>query len=538
MRQEKGWTEVKGILKEVDCLCRKNNIQYTLLFSTLLSQYMDNGDSEWLSNIAIGLLYPEYIKLLSIVEGTDGELYVLNRDKDKSFNAFYSWICKRSRVTLPDVRKNDLPYYGYSITVYPIIYAGDSLKEYRKTRKMLLYYLECLGAADPAPFQRGIKRKNAARVKKKWNQRRICEQSQMDSFFDSLLETGTKTSKYVTIPFKGVEKGVLRLAETYQSIEECSFEGIDALCIKNSQRWLKDCYNPKKRNRILGKKVNRAVLEGPEIIRRVQLIALENLIEFDRICRKYDVHYILSAGTLLGAVRHGGFIPWDDDIDIFILDEEWQKFEKVADEELDKSRFFLRTQKTDQDNNLVFYQIKRNDTIYVKGSREQFHTHRGVAIDIIQFYNSPNSRAMFFVQDKLCRFFKTMTWAHMGWRGETRKVLRGYYRLLSMISNKTSAKLFYRMARIQKKPSSYLTYLCVVRNPFHKGFNQRKFFEDTCEVEFEGHKFPAPREYGEFLKCSYGEDYMRLPIPSLRVNHHLPNEIDIGNLYNFEKVEG
>ena len=531
---EKGKYYTFEILKKVDEICRNNQISYTLLFATMLSQEADQGKSDWLSNVFIGLLYPEYIELLKNIQNDKNtDLYIINREKDDGFNAFFTQICSRSRVHLPEEREKDEVYYGYSIYVYPIVYAGNTIAEYYKTYRKLKFYNKCVVSLAPVPFVKGINKKRKALIQKWRVENGNKRKEEINTFFDTFFRNGMTPSKYVIIP--GIEKqsGLMRLAKTYEHTEDVKFESQNVMCIVSRCEWLKKYYSEQTRRNIMSRPANRAVLDGPETIRRVQLVALELLCEFDRVCKKNNISYIISAGTLLGAIRHGGFIPWDDDVDVFMLNEEWQKFIKVASNDLDQERFFLRTQETDIDNNLVFGQIKRNNTIYVKGNRDKFNIHRGIALDILPFYNSPDSRIAFYMQDKLCHFFKTMTWSHMGYTSVTGGIQKGYYYLLSRVSNKKSFQLYYNIANMIKTPKQYLSYLCVSRNPYHKGFNQRKYFEDLTEVEFEGHKFPAPREYDEYLRYLYGADYMKLPMPLKRVNHHLPGNIELNGLYKY-----
>lgn len=86
----------------------------------------------------------------------------------------------------------------------------------------------------------------------------------------------------------------------------------------------------------LGKERQFAEIEiTPSVLRELQLIQLECLTELDRVCRENNINYSLDGGTLLGSVRHGGFIPWDDDIDIIMLREDYEKFFNICKTELD-----------------------------------------------------------------------------------------------------------------------------------------------------------------------------------------------------------
>ena len=77
-------------------------------------------------------------------------------------------------------------------------------------------------------------------------------------------------------------------------------------------------------------------------LRILQLTELELLLEFDRICRKNGIRYTIIGGTLLGAVRHKGFVPWDDDADVALLRSDYDAFVKALDEDLDKERFYFQ----------------------------------------------------------------------------------------------------------------------------------------------------------------------------------------------------
>ena len=238
-----------------------------------------------------------------------------------------------------------------------------------------------------------------------------------DSFIklkECLLKYNYQPTKYVLIPSLLEQKDCVRLVETYDCLEKVSFEGNQYFGITNAMEWVEDYYSEKEMNAISKAPINKATLEGPETLRWIQLIELEMLIGLDRICRKYNLKYSLATGTLLGAVRHGGFIPWDDDIDVCMLYEDYKRFIEIAPTELDTEKSFIKTQETDEDCNLIFAQIKRNDTIFLREGRNEFKTHKGVFIDIFSLFNGSKYRVIHCFQDRISKFFKTMTWAHMG----------------------------------------------------------------------------------------------------------------------------
>ena len=113
-------------------------------------------------------------------------------------------------------------------------------------------------------------------------------------------------------------------------------------------------------------------------LRKAQLIMFNLLKELDKVCKKNNINYWLDSGTLLGAVRHKGFIPWDDDIDICMLEKDYKKFLKIAKKELSEN-VFLQTEETDK-NYIWFPYAKlrdRNSVFIEEGQKQNELFHQG-----------------------------------------------------------------------------------------------------------------------------------------------------------------
>ncbi|MDE6149560.1 MAG: LicD family protein, partial [Ruminococcus sp.] len=127
-------------------------------------------------------------------------------------------------------------------------------------------------------------------------------------------------------------------------------------------------------------------------LRLLHQLLFNCLIEFDRICKKHNIKYFLGGGTLLGAIRHGGMIPWDDDMDVMMLREDYEKFISVINDELCDEMFF-QSSKTDSEYHSVFTKIRLNGTLFVTRYSQQFkNMHQGIFIDIFVHDHTSNSK--------------------------------------------------------------------------------------------------------------------------------------------------
>lgn len=270
-------------------------------------------------------------------------------------------------------------------------------------------------------------------------------------------------------------------------------------------------------------------------IKEVQRVELGILLEFDRICKKHDINYQLYAGTLLGAIRHKGFIPWDDDIDLAILRADYDKFLSVIKDELN-SKYFFQTYETDPNYINRFAKIRKNETVFMEKLVKGLDMHHGIYIDIFVYdninLNSWKGKYQIWQLRSLDSFFK--------YRNKIR------YQSLAPGFEKNKAKFKYKviqalpitklridnflsklMTKFNHKETEYLANFSYPSKESLENFMmKRETLEDSILWEFEGYNFPIPRNYDEVLRRGYG-DYMQLPDKQNRVSHHNIVKIDL-----------
>lgn len=260
----------------------------------------------------------------------------------------------------------------------------------------------------------------------------------------------------------------------------------------------------------------------PEMLRNLQLIQVEILEELDRICTKHNIKYSIDGGTLLGAVRHKGFIPWDDDIDVIMLREEYEKFFEICKTELDESRFFLQEHRTDPYYRVGYPRIRRKNTVYIRAGQENMKHVTGVLIDIFVLDSTPSNWLLKYIHRALCFCFRKILWSATGKIVSDSIWQRGIYTVLSMIPAKFSFWGFETLAKhCNKKPTALVKhYAMTYPTPKINGFGTpRDLMNEYIRIEFEGKLFMAVKEYDRYLKLLYG-DYMKLP-PTEKQKPHI-----------------
>lgn len=253
--------------------------------------------------------------------------------------------------------------------------------------------------------------------------------------------------------------------------------------------------------------------------------------EIKRLCDKHNIKYFIVAGTLLGAVRHGGFIPWDDDMDIGMLREDYEKFISVAKAELGED-FFLQTTETDANYGLPFAKILLNGTVLVEATAGS-NAKKGIFVDIFPFDISPEEENLKNQHDKKTYLYKRLLLAKLNYNvcAKNDYVKRLIYFVLKIMASfyshdKLYKKLDEEITKYNSKSSSKIVNIGGAYG-YTKETIEKDWVRETVEIPFENMTISAPVDYIKYLEKFYG-DYMTPPPEDKRYNRHSVVELDFG----------
>lgn len=267
-----------------------------------------------------------------------------------------------------------------------------------------------------------------------------------------------------------------------------------------------------------------------DLLRKVQLVELDILRELDRVCREHDISYFLYRGTFLGAIRHGGFIPWDDDMDVAMLREDYEKFCQVAPQAL-SSGYALQNWHTDPQYALPFGKLRKRGTRCVEGKSPELKEN-GLYIDIYPLDSAPEDAAeRERLSAKLLHLFriKLMKSGYTPWVEEDHIVWKkriGYlsYRFMSFFVSQKWLISHYE-ALVSAVPENKLLYEQSALSKVN--YFRRDWCETLTDYAFEDGYFPGPKDYDACLSELYG-DYMTPPPEGTRENRHLFSHLEFG----------
>ena len=224
------------------------------------------------------------------------------------------------------------------------------------------------------------------------------------------------------------------------------------------------------------------MIANKQTVRDVQNKILEVMKFVDKVCRDNNIVYFIMGGTALGAIRHGGFIPWDDDLDIFMTPSEYEKFKKAFNQ----------------------------STLIEHNFRNRKDMHHGIYVDIMILHKVPQN---LMIQKKVyyCSKFVTLFGlSQRGWQPKT-KMQKYALTLLKYIPAKMLAKWCYKQIyKYDGLNDNYCWCYWITPASFEKGLFNKVFFEKTVDIKFEDTLLLSSPYVKDYLKYRYG-DYMKLP---------------------------
>ncbi len=255
-----------------------------------------------------------------------------------------------------------------------------------------------------------------------------------------------------------------------------------------------------------------------EELKQIQAIQQELIGEVKRICKKCDIHFSMVGGTMLGAIRHKGHIPWDDDADIGFLRAEYEKFRKACKTELNREKYYMQDLRDTEGYRWGYGKLRRKNTVFTRLGQEFMPYEQGIFIDLMPFDNVPDGRLSRRIHFFRCFLFRKLLWSEVGSRVEENAGIRCIYRLLRMIPIEIIVRRYQKFIDTRRKKKTNLVRILTFPTPKGIYGYERKWYTQLAEYPFADMKLPGAKDYDGYLKVKFG-NYMELPPMDKRKVH-------------------
>ena len=261
-------------------------------------------------------------------------------------------------------------------------------------------------------------------------------------------------------------------------------------------------------------------------LQHLQNVILMIMKDIDAVCNKHGIEYYLLGGSAIGAIRHKGFIPWDDDLDIIMNDENYNKFLSVCKTDLDSSKYFL--QEGLKDWSMYFSKVRLKGTKLVEGVVYTDNPDmQGIYVDVFKMDNVSSNKLMAKWQYVCAKAFLSY---QLSVRGDKDKSFGLKKRILLLLSSPLKIKVIrkwfkFQVERYNDKETDYYGFF-YGRTKYKTAIVQKEIFGKPLRVPFEDTKLCIAEHYHEYLTQVFG-DYMTPPPIEQQVGLHLKG-VDFG----------
>ena len=245
--------------------------------------------------------------------------------------------------------------------------------------------------------------------------------------------------------------------------------------------------------------------EELEKVKKIELVIMDYFVDF---CKKNNLTYYIMYGTLLGAVRHKGFIPWDDDIDVAMMSEDYLKL--LSLEEKIDSKYYLQNVNNTPTCTFIFSKIRKKHTNMVERELNYLPFKKGICMDVFPLFKYPKGKYQQFLFRKRIKVASLFVNREIKGKTIKEKMLHCFLQMFPRkVANGIAKKNIYKLLNYH---GEFISYRMVFHQPLGKDWFEK------IELPFENRKFTAPKGYKEFLQMRYG-DYMKLPPENERYGH-------------------
>lgn len=269
-------------------------------------------------------------------------------------------------------------------------------------------------------------------------------------------------------------------------------------------------------------------------LKRIQNIQLRCLKEIASICKKDNIEYFLIGGSTLGAIRHGGYIPWDDDIDIAIPRKDYMRFLHVASSKL-SSMYHVQSPYNEKNCPYYYTKIRIDGTVFMEYCNRNLPINQGVYVDVFPYDNVPDDEEENFHHFERCqKLIRRFAYRQIPdvsckpkgiidiMKASLRRVLHVFYSVIPYdVLLRQLDKEFSRYNSTNTKAMACLNFPI-----WKKEYILKSDLYPLVEHTFEDTEFLIPNNADAYLTTHYGE-YMKLPEPSKRYGHK-PYKVDLG----------